>query len=88
MSMTSDSVSIFYEDPTFANLLEATPSLFTQTIFAVLGLASKALGIFLIWLLFVAIHVVAFIDAVLMLFVVMVMVSAAVCPWLRNFMNP
>ena len=67
MSMKSDPVSIFFKDPTFVNLLEATPSLFTRTLFAVFGLVIKTLRASLILTIFVAIHAIAVIVALLML---------------------
>ena len=90
MSITSDPVSIFLEDPTFVNLLEATPSLFTRTLFAVFERVIKALRVSLLLTIFVAIHVIAVIDAVLMLLVVFGLVLgalAAVYPPLANFID-
>ena len=88
--MTSDSVSIFLEDPTFVTLLEATPSLFTRTLLAVFALVIKALRVSLLLTIFVAIHVIAVIDALLMLLLVFGLVLgalAAVYPPLANVMD-
>ena len=88
--MTADPVRIFFEDPTFVNLLEATSSLFTRTLFAVFGLVVKALRVSLILTIFVLIHVIAVIDALLMLFVVFALVKralTAVCILLAEFID-
>ena len=90
MSMTSDPVSIFFKHPTFVNLLEATLSLFTRTFFAVFGLVIKTLRVSLILTIFVAIHAIAVIDALLMLIVAFALVLcalAAVCPPLANIID-
>ena len=97
MSTTSDPVSIFYEDPTFGNLLEAIPSLFTRTLFAVFRVVTKvfwvvinAFRLGLILTLFVAIHVIAVIDALLVLLVAFTLVLgtlAAEYPPLGNLMD-
>ena len=90
MSITADPINTFIANPTFTNLLEATSNLFTRTLFAVLGLVIKVLRVSFILTIFVAIHVIPFIDALLILFVVFASVKsalAAVYPLLADFMD-
>lgn len=86
MPVTSEPLKVFFEDPTFANLLWATPTLFTSALFSVFGAASTCL----IWVLFIAIPVIAAMLVGFLLLVVIVLVLVmlgAVCPPVKRFME-
>ena len=64
MAAPFDPVQVYRDDPTIANLLWATSTLFTSCFYAAFKFASVALssidGSWLIWGLYVTVHLIAF----------------------------